>query len=455
MYIENTAQLRSLARNPQEKMILTRLLSLMEKALDFASPANFLSQSLTLNNTLLQVNNTTFDLSTCDTFHLIAFGKASQKMTEWVLSSLPINFDSVLISSPEEKNDYIQNLDNCEFFRAGHPLPNCESVAAAESALCLLSSLSKDDFCLLLISGGGSALFDAPDHNIAFSDYSQVLTALLSSGASIHSINTVRKHFSKVKGGKLAQATDATLLSLVISDVIGDDLSSIASGPTVPDLSTWEDCFAVFTRYDLQNILPISVRSVLERGLSGEIIDTPSDKSAFCHTNTLIIGSNTDVLNSLQSYIEESSPCFIYDSQLKGEAARVGEGLAFDLSSYAKYNSSSFLLYGGETTVSLPSSSCGKGGRNQELALSFSLNLKSADYSIYLLAFGTDGIDGNSKAAGGLVGPFTIDGTEKEHNALESLKKHDSNTFFKHFGGEVVTGGTGTNVMDLGILFIV
>lgn len=454
MYIENKAQLLSLARDSQEREILTRLLHLMEKALDFASPANFLSQSLTLNDTLLHVNNNTFDLSTYDTFHLIAIGKASQKMVEWVLSSLPINFDSVLISSPEEKTDYIQELDNCDFFRAGHPLPNSESVAAAESALSLLSSLSKDDLCLLLISGGGSSLFDAPDHNLDFSDYSHVLKSLLSSGASIHSINTVRKHFSKIKGGKLAQATIATLLCLVISDVIGDDLSSIASGPTVPDLSTWEDCLAVFTRYNLHNSLPISVRSVLERGLAGQIIDTPSNKSVFCHTNTFIIGSNTDVLNRLQSYIERDYPCFIYDSQLKGEASRVGEELAVDLSSYAKYVGSSFLLYGGETTVSLPSPSYGKGGRNQELALSFALSLKSVDYSIYLLAFGTDGIDGNSEAAGALVGPLTVDSTEKEDTALESLNKHDSNTFFKHFGGEIVTGSTGTNVMDLGILFI-
>ena len=432
------------------------LSELIEESLDIAQPYNLMSEHISFNNTEMTIKEEKVDLLEFNKYHLLAFGKASQTMSKWLLDNFPLYFSRIILVSPNECDEYFEPLPDLSFFKAGHPTPNNESLEAAELSLKFLRNLSLDDLCFVLISGGGSSLFESPDFNVSLGDYQSFIRSLLSSGASIHEINTIRKHFSKVKGGKLALQTKARIITLIISDVIGNDPSIIASGPTAPDKSTWNDCKDVLTKYSLLSQLPESITLNIKKGLNNDIEDTPSDLPLFSHVSNFIIGDNYFLLRKLENKISNNHCVKLLTHSLTGESSESGKELAItSIKHFTDERASSkspycFLLFSGETTVTIKTP-VGLGGRNQELALSFALEITNK-YPIYLASFGTDGIDGTSLAAGALIGPFTISDDVKKQKAITALSTHDSNSFFKENGGEIITDYTGTNLMDIGII---
>ena len=462
MFIQNSEDLLKLTRNDTEKEVMNVLLSSINDLLAFAQPSTIMSDSIVFDNNTLKVDGNSIDLSSYDNFYLISFGKASQTMSNWMIDNFPQSFLRIIIvspDSPDKTHSRFASMPSCKCFTGGHPIPNEQSILAAEEVLKLLQTLTESDLCFFLISGGGSSLLESPDYNISLQEYQLLQKSLLSCGAPIHEINTIRKHFSKVKGGKLASVSNTNILSFIISDVIGSDPSFIASGPTVPDETTWRDCEAIFQKYNLFQSLPEVFGHLIGQGVNGLIKETPSDSSLFSTTNNYVIGDNVKLLDFIKKKLSLHYTVEILDYKISGEAKVIGDELAKAVvQRYSKVKtqredlSLSFLLFGGETTVTL-SPSAGVGGRNQELALSFILS-SNALKSLFLASFGTDGIDGNSNAAGAIVGPFTFANEQIRNDASKSLSSNDANSFFKKHGGELITGHTGTNMMDIGIICI-
>ncbi len=459
MFVKNKSLLLDLGRNEKEKANISTIVNLTDFILNEAQPAKMLSSSVSISDAKIKINNKEYTINQYKNFYLISFGKASQKMAKWVIERFPKNFSRIIIVSPDDCDQYFKAYDDLIFFKGGHPKPTEQSVQAAREVISLLEKTTKEDLCIFLISGGGSALLEQPDYDILFSDYEKLVDLLLSSNVSIQEFNTVRKHFSRIKGGKLAQKTEAFIVSLIISDVIGNDISSIASGPTAPDETNWIDCERIFTNYSLMPLIPDSISSILAKGLNSVLPDTPSETELFNHVQNHIIGDNTTLLQRINEHLNTKGVSEIIDESVTGESREVGEKLAqkitqkiasFVEEGFKEPKSALNLIFGGETTVTLRSLE-GKGGRNQELALSFALSL-TTNNSVYLLSLGTDGMDGNSEAAGALIGPFTIDKTKRIQEARLALKKNDTNSFFKKYGGELITGYTGTNLMDIGVI---
>ncbi|MHA2357611.1 MAG: glycerate kinase type-2 family protein [Candidatus Heimdallarchaeaceae archaeon] len=459
MFVENRESLLALSQNQEEKQILELIINLIDDILEFAQPSNLLSSSVMFSKNIMQVKEKEFDLKSFRRYYLVAFGKASQTMAKWFVSNSNLYFTRIIIVSPDEYEPEFSSISNCEFFKAGHPLPNEESINAAEAVLSQFKELTSDDLCFILISGGGSALFEALDYDLSFSEYIEFTNELLSCGATIQEINTMRKHLSKVKGGKLAQQTKATLISFIISDVIGNNPSFIASGPTVPDETTWNDCKNILQKYNLKHKISEGIQLIVENGVKGTIDDTPSDNLLFSHVYNYVVGDNLQLLKHLEEILRKKYYAKILDYKLSGEAREVGVSLVNTANSYFGSKEKvcqspfCFLLFAGETTVTLDTSP-GIGGRNQELALSFALSAKE-NKSLYFASFGTDGVDGNSLAAGAIVGSFTFKENKSEEEGRSLLLSHNSNEFFRKFGGEIVTGPTGTNLMDINIICII
>ena len=458
MFVKNREVIFSLARNANEKSILLFLTNKIDEILSNAQPSKILATSISFGENSFKVQDTEFSFSSYNEIYLIAFGKASQPMAAWMTENFTKKFKHIIISSQSESSREYSTESSYSFYKAGHPKPDSQSFQAAEEVLNLLQSLKKDDLCIFLISGGGSSLLDFPDFNVPFNDYLLLMETMLSCGAPIHEINIVRKHFSKTKGGKFCINTRASIVSLIISDVIGNDISTIASGPTFPDKTTWKECWQIFHKYSLFSTLPDSILIVLNKGINGTVPDTPSDSVLFSRVHNFMIGDNKQLLEQTENGLKNNYTTSIVDHMLQGEASEVGKNLAyFALAKYSQRKKKSekalLFLYGGETTVTLNPEYKGKGGRNQELALSFALTIKK-EIPVYLMTLGTDGIDGSSSAAGAIVGPFTLSNLQKREKALRCLEQNDSNRFFQLERGEILTGHTGTNLMDIIIILI-
>ncbi|RJQ22609.1 MAG: glycerate kinase [Nitrospiraceae bacterium] len=339
-----------------------------------------------------------------------------------------------------------------KIFEAGHPLPDKNGIKGTEEIINLLENADENTLVVCLISGGGSALLVSPYKGISLSEKQEITDLLLKSGADIYELNTIRKHISKVKGGRLAEiAWPAKIISLVLSDVIGDKLDVIASGPTSPDTSTYHDALKVMKKYGLMDKSPNSIIEILQKGKSGLVPETPKggDK-LFEGVENIIIGSSRTALDAAKRKAEELGfHAEILSSGLAGEAREVGKWLA-EKAKEAK--GARCVLSGGETTVTVKGS--GLGGRNMELALAFAMEIEDID-GITLLSAGTDGTDGPTDAAGAIVNGDTVRKAKAAGLApMEYLNNNDSYNFFKEIDGLFITGPTGTNVMDLQIALI-
>jgi hydroxypyruvate reductase len=341
---------------------------------------------------------------------------------------------------------------------ASHPVPDAAGVAATRAIVELLETTRASDLVICLISGGGSALLTLPADDISLEDMQRTTDALLRSGATINEINVVRKHLDVVKGGGLARlAAPARLLTLVLSDVVGNPLDSIASGPTVGDPSTFADAARVFDHYALWPGLPETVVSRIRRGCAGELPDTPKPGDAlFSEAQTLVVGSN---LLACEAAAEAASQAgfhtLVLTTFVEGEAREAGRVLAGVLrevdASGHPLPRPACIVAGGETTVTIRGQ--GTGGRNQELALAAAFSLRGLE-RVLLASIGTDGSDGPTDAAGAWVDGATLDrAAELGVDPAASLADNASYTFFDKVGGLIRTGPTHTNVNDIYLLF--
>lgn len=389
-------------------------------------------------------------------FLVVGFGKASARMALSVEESVGPGLitDGVVIT----KYGHARGVDlkKMRLFEAAHPLPDDNGCRTTEDVISLLRGADSHTFVLCLISGGGSSLLISPYTGITLQDKQRITELLLKAGADITELNTVRKHISRVKGGRLAEiASPARIVSLIVSDVLGDRLDVIASGPTAPDASTFQEAIEVIDKFSLTEECPTGVMEILHRGRDGLIPETPKgDNPLFRHVRNMILGNNMKALMAARDKAESMGiRTEIISSNLSGEARDAGRWLAEKaLNSRRSHRGVRCLISGGETTVTVKGK--GKGGRNTELAMSFAMEIEGSE-GITLLSAGTDGTDGPTDAAGAIVDGGTVQKAKRlGMYPREYLNNNDSYNFFKGVDSLLFTGPTGTNVMDIQIILI-
>lgn len=392
--------------------------------------------------------------------YVVGAGKASGRMAEVVekiLGSLVEGgYVSVLRQAASE-----YSTSRVEVIGAGHPVPDGGSLEAGRRIRGLAQSLGEDDLLLALISGGGSALMEQPlDPSITLADLARLNNLLLKSGATIHEINAVRKHVSAVKGGRLAEAAyPARVVSLIVSDVPGDRLDTVASGPTVPDPTTYRDALAVLDRYGLEKEAPPSILRVLKAGARGELPETPKPGSpVFERVTNRLVAASIDALRKLEERARSLGfRTMLLTTRLEGESREVGVALATIalevLDRGIPVEPPAVILAGGETYVTVRGD--GIGGRNMELALSFAIKVRG-EHGVAVAAIDTDGIDGITDAAGAVADPHTVEEAAKLGlDPTDYLDRNDSYRFFERVGGLIKTGPTHTNLKSMYIVVIV
>jgi hydroxypyruvate reductase len=350
-------------------------------------------------------------------------------------------------------------LKRVRICEASHPVPDERGVRGTLEILDLLSGAGERDLVICLISGGGSALLIAPSEGVDLADKQATTRSLLACGATIHEINTIRKHLSRAKGGRLAEAAyPARVVSLILSDVVGDDLDVIGSGPTVPDRSTFRDTLDILTRYEIWDRIPAAVRARVVEGVEGRLPESPKPGApAFARCSQVLVGSCLRALAAAsEKAVQLGYRSLVLSSKAEGEAREVAKAFAAIgkeiRSSGLPLSPPACVLIGGETTVTLQGD--GRGGRNQEFVLAGALALDGLD-GIVLLAAGTDGTDGPTDAAGAVADGRTCAAARAlglDPHAF--LKRNDSYAFFKGLGDLIITGPTRTNVMDVYLLLV-
>lgn len=393
----------------------------------------------------------------CNKIYVIGFGKASCLMMKAIEDSIEDVHNAVIITKYGHC-DYSYKSKKISIFEGGHPIPDENGLKGTEEVIRLLRNSFEKTLVVCLISGGGSALLVSPYEGITLDEKKNLTELLLKAGANILEVNTVRKHISRVKGGRLVEiAYPARMISLILSDVIGDRLDVIASGPTSPDTTTYNDALQVLEKYHIRKKSPRSVVEALEKGKKGIIPETPKEgDKTFERLENVIIGSNKAALTAIQNESEKRGfSVELFSSELSGEAKDVGRWLArkaLQVKSLQTVKSPICIISGGETTVNVTGK--GVGGRNMELALSFAREIEGIP-GITFLSAGTDGTDGPTDAAGAIVSGQTVIKAKTHGISPEKyLEDNDSYNFFKNIDELFVTGPTGTNVMDIQIIVI-
>lgn len=410
-----------------------------------------------LEGALLSVDGTLYDLHQFDQLYVLGAGKAAASMAKAIEDMLGDYITAGIISV---KYGHVEALTQVKIQEAGHPVPDENGINGAQEIYRLALSADERTLVICLISGGGSALMPLPVKGVCFEDKQETTRVLLSCGATIHEINTIRKHLSLIKGGGLAKAVfPATLVTLILSDVVGDDLDSIASGPCVPDSTTFEDCLTIFEKYAIAGQIPLSVREYISQGINGQVAETPKKgQDFFKKTQNIIVASNFNALLKAKEKAESLGyNTLMLSSMLEGETRDVASNhlaIAREIFKHGlPLKSPACLLSGGETTVKIKGA--GKGGRNQEFALAAALKMRGMD-NIVVLSAGTDGNDGPTDAAGAFADSSTV--TRALAKGLEPvtyLNNNDSYNFFDKLGDLYKTGPTNTNVMDVRIVLII
>jgi glycerate-2-kinase len=445
MIIKNRAELETTVLRKQA-------LSIIEAGIRRVLPTTIMKSAVSYSPTsrMLTVADTVYSVARGRLF-VIGGGKAAGLMAEALEDIIPSqDIAAGLVICKDE--DY--KTRKTEVVTAGHPIPDQRGVNAVVRMLGLKQkyNISKNDVVVVLISGGGSALMVCPADGVTLNEMQQTTELLLASMAEIAEVNTVRKHLSRVKGGRLGgYFAPAKMVSLILSDVVGDDLSVIASGPTFPDTTTFADAYRVLGRYSLLDRVPPGVARVLVDGCSGMVAETP-ERLTGCHHH--IIGNNRLALEAMQ--LEANKLGFtanIVTDEQRGDTANVARSHAGEIlaSKYAGYNA---LIIGGETTPRLPDN-VGHGGRNQHYAATSMLVLRDYPGQWLVASVGTDGTDFLPDVAGAIVDNGSLERARAMDIAVESyIDRYDSNTLFARLGNTlVVTGNTGTNVSDV-ILYL-
>jgi len=415
-------------------------------------PQRLIAQGVCLEKDVLRIHDRDYPLRRDQKVHVFGSGKASVGMAASLLSILGERIAGGVIVTNQTAG---ADLSPLTVVQGSHPVPDANSIRGAELLLQGLAGLGDEDFFFYLLSGGASALIEKPLGGITLADMQETTRLLLSAGVPIQQVNAVRKHLSMVKGGRLGQATKAAGSVLVISDVIGDDLSVIGSGPLYCDKTTYSDCRDILERSAIWAHVSPSIRTVIAAGEQGDIPETPKEPNASI-THSLIGTNRIALEGAKKKALQYGLDSHIITGSLAGEArevARVLVAMARNINRTGEpFPPPCCLLFGGETTVTVHGS--GKGGRNQELALAALAEIGTED-GIFLLSGGTDGIDGDSSAAGAFADKgLNMEAAAKGLSINRFLDDNNSNGFFQRVGGVLETGPTGTNVMDITLLII-
>jgi len=425
-------------------------------AVHAADPQKILSSQVSLQGKVLRIGERKYSLSQYQRIFVAGTGKASAAMAVSLEKILGTRISGGWINV---KYGHSQRLKRIRVQEAGHPLPDEKGLEGAKEMVQMLTPLTGDDLVIFLISGGGSALLPLPVEGITLAEKQATTNQLLSCGAAIQEINTLRKHLSRIKGGGLAKIVyPATLVSLILSDVIGDPLDAIASGPTVPDPTTYEDCARLLNKYRLWEKIPPSVAAHIRDGLEGKKEETCKEGDpAFQKVQNLVVGNNLMAIQAARKAARDLGyRPLILSSLVEGETrevAKVHAAIAKEvLLSGNPVAPPACILSGGETTVTLKGK--GKGGRNQEFALAAALEIAGWE-EILMMSGGTDGTDGPTDAAGAFADGKTVSrGKTMGLDLWSYLEENDSYSFFSKLGDLLITGPTGTNVMDLRIMLV-
>ena len=432
--MSNEREMRTLARR------------IFDRALAESSVARAFERQVECDHGVLRIGDDLYHLNSYSRVFVIAIGKAAHSLVEALQQRAGSRFEGIVASSVEPASQ----MRGFRYFQGGHPVPNAESVRAAEAMLKSLSALNESALAIFLISGGGSAMAERPlDNEFSLDDLVATYRALVHSGAPISKINAIRKHLSALKGGRLARAAyPAKQVSVLVSDVPDATPDALASGPTMPDSTTLEDCYAIAQKYDLLKHFPLSVRDLFERRTLEE---TPKkDDGIFADARWWTVLSNKSVVDAASAAasgagftVEVDNSCddWDYDRAAGYLLGRVRE--------LRQKSERVCLISGGEVTVTVRDG--GTGGRNQQFALACATKISGE--KITVLSAGTDGIDGNSPATGAIVDGATLNhASELSMDAAQHLARFNAYPFLERLGDAIVTGPTGNNLRDLRLL---
>ena len=431
-------------------------LIILEAAISAIDPKRLVKEKVRLVEHNLVIGNLSLDLNDYNRILVVGGGKATGRMAEALEETLENRIDYGIVNIPRgTARNFKTGI--IELNEAGHPIPDEGGIKGAKKIMELLRELDEKTLVITLLSGGGSALLPFPQRGISLEEKQDITNLLLRCGATIEEINVVRKHISRIKGGRLAAyAFPATILCLIISDVVGDHLPSIASGPTVPDPSTFSEAVEVLKHFYVWEKAPYAVRKCLNNGLLGKYPESPKpDDFRLSRVHNIILGNNRAALEAAELRARELGfNALILSSYIEGEARHVGSVFSSLAREMIVTNhpiaKPGILLAGGETTVTVTGS--GKGGRNQETVLSSSIRLAGL-MGTAIASVGTDGLDGISDAARAIIDGSTLKrALDKGLEPIKYLMNNDSYHFFKALNDLIFTGPTGTNVNDIMVL---
>ncbi len=460
--IKNKSQLLSNPRNELNRKARSILLDSLEETLKKIDPENLILEKVKVNNEKLIVEGIyekiEIDLSKFNKVFLLGAGKASVKMAVGLEKLLGNKVTGGVIIKPDNLETKVKPL-KLDILNGTHPIPSLKTLTSSKRLLSFKEKCDEQTLIIFLLSGGASALLEIPIENLSLEEYNQFIKEIMKTGMDIRELNIIRKHLSMVKGGRLIRYFHpATILTIAMSDVKEDEIDTIGSGPTVPDNSTYHDAIKILKKYNVWESTPIKIKRTLILGSQGQIDETVKineiDQS---RVKWAIIANNLTATNAFKYALEQRGiKAFILSVNLDGEARIVGKFISRitrDNHLFIKESKKPLaLIFGGETTVTVKGD--GVGGRNQELVLSSIKNI-SRLHGVAILSVGTDGIDGNSEAAGAIV-----DGESYERSVKlglqpkKYLERNDSYTFFKLLKDAIVTGFTGTNLNDITVALV-
>ena len=425
--------------------------------IDAVKPHHLIPRKVKLEKGILSIGNKNLDLKSYKNIYVIGAGKASAAMA---LELEKILGDRISGGTVSTKYGHFVHCNRIKVAESGHPVIDQNGLNVSEEMFKLALNAGKDDLVICVLSGGGSALLERLPSGIELMDLQQVFEILLRCGANIEEANNVRRHISKIKGGQLARAIfPATCVTIILSDVIGDPLESIASGPTSPDPSTFEDAMNVLAKYKIEDQIPDSILRYLKSGLERKIEDNPKPgDEIFDRVTNVILGNNLEALNVAKHEATELGYNTLFlSSRIQGEAKEVAKFIVAIVQEICANDNliakPSCILIGGETTVRIQG--CGKGGRNQELALASLMAMKDSSCNYIIASCGTDGTDGPTDAAGGFACREIAERSRRlALRPYEFLENNDSYNFLEKVGGLIKTGATGTNVMDIMVALV-
>jgi glycerate 2-kinase len=431
------------------------LKKLILRGLDAVDARMAVGRAISRNGEELVIGGRRYDLRRYQRVVVLGAGKATASMARAVEQRLGHRLQSGFVVV---KRGHVVPTRRIVVAEAGHPVPDRSGLRAAARLCAMAAELGRRDLLIVLLSGGASSLLPAPVTGVTLADKQRTTRELLRCGASIREINTVRKHLSRIKGGRLAELTKATIVTLILSDVLGDDLSAIASGPTVPDPTTYQEAVAILKSYRIWRAIPLGVRRHLDRGYHGLVSETPKPGlSLFRRGHHHIVGNNAAAVMAVACAAREAGlRTLVHKQALTGEAGEEGRrfgALAKNIVRAGKpLQQPRCVVSGGETTVTVTGR--GTGGRAQEFAAAAALEIAGLS-KVWVAAIGTDGTDGPTDAAGAVIDGNTAARAQRLSVDLKSaLKRHNSYPALKRLHQLIVTGPTGTNVNDLYLLLV-